>query len=119
VLERRASVEQPTYFKQLGGRGTVVTAEMRAVRGALPSGEMGKHAGDLFAALDLFHESPGSHLQGLVLQELYLEAHSFQTNDVQVDVPPDAKQGEVFVTHLHHQAGPFTAGGYSVVTVIQ
>lgn len=118
ALEHRGS-RGPVQFKQTDGQSTSVTVTASGAHGVTKANEMGQHTGALFAALDTFRETSDAPAQGLKVHQLHLEAHSFQTLNVEVDVPADARPGEIFVIHLLHQAGPFTAGGYSVVVVIQ
>jgi hypothetical protein len=119
ALERRATIPASIPFKPLRGRGMAVTVDARGPRGTIQSGEMGRYTGDLFAALDMFREGRGGNPEGVVIEKLHLDAFSFQTIEVQVDVPADAEAGQIFVTHLSHYAGPLTVGGYSMVVVIQ
>ncbi len=122
VVERRASKERPRLFRRLGGQRTaaIVVSRFREECGAIQARGAGVHAGQLLAAIDAFGDDADLHRQrGVVLHELMLEPHTFRTLDAEVAVPPDAHSGDALIVHLSHQAGPITAGGYTIVIQIR
>lgn len=119
ALARRASVPAPVSFKRLEGRGMSVAVNTSGPRGTIKVGKMGRFAGDLFESIDMFRGDHGIDPEGTIIAKLSLDAFSFQTIEVQVDVPPDAKPGQIFVTHLSYHTGPLTVGGYSMVVIVK
>lgn len=118
-LERRARVDRSLAFQPLEGMGMSIAVQTRGARGMVQPAGVGTFASHLFASLDAFREIPTSGRQGMVIEELSLEAYAFQSIDVQVEIPVSAESGQIFVTHLANQAGPFTVGGYTIVAIIE
>jgi hypothetical protein len=123
AVERRStSLESTPLFdvvEEYSGAPQVV-ARMRSERGALQSRGSGQFAANALAALDLYRGSERSRrLSGIPLVEFNLEPETFATVDLDIAIPGDARPGQVWVVNFSHQAGPFTAGGYTVVVNVR
>ena len=122
VVERRVTKEQrPEPFQELAEtRGGTVASRLRDDRGALQASRTGAHAGRLLAALDAFRgDVARDRPRAVTLQETVLEPNAFRMLDAEIVAPPNARSGDVVVVHITHEAGPVTAGGYTVVMQIR
>jgi hypothetical protein len=120
-VRRTTSVRRAPFTEISTRRGsTAVASRLREERGVIQGRGQGAHAGRLLAALDAFSEIDEIELpRGIPLEQLELEALSFRTLDAEVSVPGDAHEGDLVVVHFSHQAGPISAGGYTLVVQIR